>query len=1105
MNDQPPPHHPTRREKRVKRKKRKHVRRHHSGFGIWRLLSTFLLMVLLVMAGLSVTGRSLIMPGWVTKIISARVNDAIEVGHVTIGQTLIQVNNRGIPGLQFLDLGVFDGRGAEVVRLNNVGAHLSPAAVLEGRLTVRDVQLNGAQMTLRRLPDGQFDLSFAGAVAVGTLPGILDIIDKSLGVAPLDQTQEFTAQDLTIHVEDMRSGRFWQVTDGRMQLMRMPDGLDITVAFDVFNGTEDLAEVVLGAKTNKDTSAAFVGGSFENALTTDIALQSPILSFLSVLNAPINGALRAEFQDNGDLSSFAGSLEIDKGALQPTADTKPIGFEDGKAYFKYDPLDQMLSFSEVSVTTEAGSAVSSGHAYLRDFKDGWPQTMLAQYQLSDLKIEKGSVFDTPVTYSKGAMDIRMQLAPFSVDFGQVVLMDGAEKVEASGRATVVDGSWDISGDVGINEMGYDRVLSLWPTAVAPNTRKWLGANLNGGRFKDMHAAFRKKPNEPLRRHIGFQFEDADVRFLKTMPHITDGAGYATIAENTFTLAVEQGGVVAPEGGTLDLTGSTMTIQDVTEKPATARFDLDGVGTATSLISLLNQPPFKILKSGGLPVDFVSAGLELDGVLSLPLQKKVTMEDLSYDFSGTLEDVSSDVLVPDRRLAADTLAITADTERVEVTGPATLGTARADATWRQDMGPEFAGQHKVFGTVELSQGFLDEFKIDFPPNTVRGANDAAFELQFVSDTAPQFTVTSDLLGAALSIPEIGWAKPANTKASLTVSGSLGSPPKVEAVDLVAPGLSASGGTVQLNADSSFNTARFSRVKAGDWLDAPVVLTARGGARAPAISVQGGTLDIRKTSFGGGGGQRSRSGGGPMTLSLDRVIVSEGIALTGFEAALQNTGGLSGDFTARLNGGTRLNGDLAPSANGVAVRVRSSNAGGIANNAGILTNVVGGSLDMTLRPQKQSGVYDGQLKVRNTRVVRTNTMAELLNAMSIVGLLDEMNGQGIAFSEIDAGFTLTPNTVRLNQSSAVGPSLGVSLDGLFDLRTSQMQLQGVISPVYFLNGIGQIFSPRSGEGLFGFNYTVSGTSENPKVDVNPLSILTPGMFRDIFRRPPPKVTR
>jgi hypothetical protein len=61
--------------------------------------------------------------------------------------------------------------------------------------------------------------------------------------------------------------------------------------------------------------------------------------------------------------------------------------------------------------------------------------------------------------------------------------------------------------------------------------------------------------------------------------------------------------------------------------------------------------------------------------------------------------------------------------------------------------------------------------------------------------------------------------------------------------------------------------------------------------------------------------------------------------------------------------------------------------------------------------------------------------------------------------------------------------------------------VISPVYLLNGIGSLFT-RRGEGVFGFTYTVTGTTGRPQVSVNPLSILTPGMFREIFRQPLPQ---
>jgi hypothetical protein len=52
------------------------------------------------------------------------------------------------------------------------------------------------------------------------------------------------------------------------------------------------------------------------------------------------------------------------------------------------------------------------------------------------------------------------------------------------------------------------------------------------------------------------------------------------------------------------------------------------------------------------------------------------------------------------------------------------------------------------------------------------------------------------------------------------------------------------------------------------------------------------------------------------------------------------------------------------------------------------------------------------------------------------------------------------------------------------------------------VGQILT-RKGEGLFGFNYRVTGTAENPNVAVNPLSVLTPGMFRELFRQRPPNL--
>lgn len=165
-------------------------------------------------------------------------------------------------------------------------------------------------------------------------------------------------------------------------------------------------------------------------------------------------------------------------------------------------------------------------------------------------------------------------------------------------------------------------------------------------------------------------------------------------------------------------------------------------------------------------------------------------------------------------------------------------------------------------------------------------------------------------------------------------------------------------------------------------------------------------------------------------------------------------------------------------------------------------MGGRFDLTLRPRGPGREYDGTLSIRQFRVTGVPALAELLDAISVVGLLTQLNGPGLLFSDVSGDFRLTPDALEIRDGSAVGPSLGISGAGTYRAEGAVLDLQGTISPIYMLNGIGQIFSKRR-EGLFGFNYRMTGAANDPRVSVNPLSILTPGMFRDIFRSEPPKL--
>jgi len=256
-------------------------RRRRHRFGLWMLLSVAFSTALVVLAGLSLSGRELPAPTALTQAIATRVNAQMPAGRATFDRLALRVDERGVPQIVARNVGVYDARGAEVVRLNTVGIGMSVAGLVRGRLEPVRLDLSGAQMTLRRRADGQFDLSFgSGTGASGTLPGVLDAIDQVFLTPPLTRLENLRANALTITIEDQRSGRIWQVTDGRMQVSHNSDQLEATINFDVFNGTEQLAGVVLGVSSDMFTSAATIGATFTNAAARDIAVQSPILSFL---------------------------------------------------------------------------------------------------------------------------------------------------------------------------------------------------------------------------------------------------------------------------------------------------------------------------------------------------------------------------------------------------------------------------------------------------------------------------------------------------------------------------------------------------------------------------------------------------------------------------------------------------------------------------------------------------------------------------------------------------------------------------------------------------------------------------------------------------------
>ncbi|MDF1708009.1 MAG: AsmA-like C-terminal region-containing protein [Paracoccaceae bacterium] len=1047
-------------------------------------------------------GRPIAAPDWMRDRIEARIAEALPGMEIAFSDLVLIVDEGWAPRIRLRDVALREVGGPPMMTLGDLEAGVSGEALLRGRLEPGRVILSGARLTLRRMADGTFDLAFGDALPpVEQAPNpaaLLEGLDRLLNQPRFAGLTVIDADNLGLRYEDARTGRAWQVDGGRVELRRNGDDLTLRGDVSLLSGYDYATSLSLNYTGQIGTSAAQIGLNFEDMTATDLASQSGALAWLGVLRAPISGAMRVSVAADGSLGPLSVALQIGKGVVQPDDQAAPIPFDSARTYLTYTPQSGQLQFDDLSVRSKWITARAEGRATIAELEDGWPSTLLGQFRILDITASPADLYDTPVQLEEALVDLRLKLDPFELTLGQMTLFDRGQRLLLDGRVGVGSTGWTVAVNGSMDAVLPERILQLWPERLVPKTRNWVADNVHSARLHDVQLGYRRVPGTPDQVYLGFGFDQANVTYARDMPLLTQAAGQATLTGRRFVVSATEGTVTPPQGGQLDVAGTSFIIPDVSRRPTPAQVRLAASGSITGVLAMLDSPNLRFLEKAGRPVDLAKGFAEVTALIDMPLQRPMPLDALRFAASARLRDVESDAIMPGRILRAAAMEVKADTNSLSIGGEGRLGDVPFDAVWSTALRDNTRGQSEVNGTVTLSQAFADEFDLNLPPGTFSGAGQGQIRLDLERDRAPAFRLTSDMAGLGLSVPALGWSLPRATAGTLEVAGTLGNPVAISRIAIDAPGLTLTG-ALDLTADGQLATARLDRVQAAGWLDGPVTLTGRGAGRGPAIAVTGGQVDLRRStlSTSAGSGQTS----GPLSLALDRLVISDGIALTGFRGEFGTTNGLDGTFSAQVNGQAPVVGRVVPMNGRSAVRIQSDNAGQVFAAAGLLRQAREGAMDLTLRPTGGPGTYDGMLTVRNVRLRDAPALAALINAVSVVGLLEQMNGAGLHFADVEADFLLTPEQVVLRSSSATGASLGVSMDGYYNLARKEMDFQGVFSPVFMLNGIGSLLT-RKGEGLIGFTYQLGGTPDAPRVQLNPLSALAPGMLREIFRRPAPE---
>ena len=117
--------------------------------------------------------------------------------------------------------------------------------------------------------------------------------------------------------------------------------------------------------------------------------------------------------------------------------------------------------------------------------------------------------------------------------------------------------------------------------------------------------------------------------------------------------------------------------------------------------------------------------------------------------------------------------------------------------------------------------------------------------------------------------------------------------------------------------------------------------------------------------------------------------------------------------------------------------------------------------------------------------------------------DIDTREVVFDRSSATLTISPSRLDIKDGAIRGPLVGSTFRGTLYDKNDRMRIAGTFMPAYAANSLlpgipilGLVLGNGRDRALIGVTYLLEGDTKKPKITVNPLSAIAPGVFRSIF---------
>ncbi len=1058
--------------------------------------------------------------GWAIPVVTSALDSRFGEGSVEdISSMTLSKGQRGDGyRLEIKDLQYASGDITASLPIMQMQFH--PRDALTAHFGPREIVLVGVQLRIYRQADRRFALDFGAAG-----PRANPFRTLTGGRYFRQAFERAELRDASIDFVDAASGRSWISKSAAARIERNVTGYSVSIdgAF-LIGGLQASVDFDAEYRVDKDTIEGMA--VLENAPLGDLAaifIGAPP----DVFTGPVSGV--AQFSLSGDGEVRSASVKGRAHAGSAKLGNFDIAVDAAELDARFNPVGNMFDIERLTVNSDAITGLASGAVSLRQSPADNRLTGL-QFAVvaAELILAPAGVFQSRLDVDRISLAGEIDFAGGRVDVQDIdaaflgVNAKGSMRSvrQAGGARSALKGFVNVEG-----ELDRDELLMAWPLAVADAAREFVDQRIRAATFRnirfliDLPAGAEDKLVGDDALSLTFEAADAEVIYATTMTPLVGVSGRGRLGLNTFRFDADRGWV-----GNIRLTDGQVDFPVLRPKGENGFYRFHAEGDAGDALALLDQEPLRILKETPVAPDQFAGPFSADIEISRPNRREAAPEEYGYKGTAKFNELAISNAVGDIDISGAHGELTLSSRDMSVKARAQIAATDMSIIWNQRFyGGGDRARIQLEGELNSSTGdFLGMPTRQFLQGPVMIRADLKGDLAKL--TAAE--LDADFKRAALSFPSLGWSKPAGAVAAASINARFqedGS--QTSSVSLTGAELEIVG-TATFGADGSIRNAAFPKFLLGQFADVSLAADrTQSGALAARLTGRllnlGPMIEEFIAAERVAEGERFSFGPGLTVASrIDELRLRNNVSVRDVSFDLRHGDHLleTLNVSGRTGGNLPISLTLKRTGEGDdrLITMRSGDIGALLGGIFGVSSVNGGEgvIEATLKAAPQgsdeklaSGAGSaaaGRFEARDLRIVGAPLLARIFSAGSLNGLTDLLNGSGIELNRASGEYELRAGLLNLSEVRASGPSVGITVSGEAPLAAdSSMSLSGAVIPAYQVNSflgrapiIGDLIVGREGEGILAVAYTVTGPNAEPRVTINPLSALAPGILRRMF---------